>query len=259
MLIAKAKQGDVSDSRQMLEFFGSPSPVFYTPRFNTSLMDVGDQLREEGDLATASLFYQFVRSYESLKVGLANHIRHLKRKLARYEGNIVLRNFYVNTKTELDNAEADLAALAASQNYTPLLNWRIASVYMEMGRNWAAFWRFRLMVDTYPDHQYAEDILFAAFSLGRKLGEFEESESLSTRYLTNTEFVRFRATVSDEISTDHLELEKYDKLYELTRWYMGVAPDDPVASLLLFKYGMARLSRFETIELIDDFQGFKDK
>ncbi|MDA9260343.1 tetratricopeptide repeat protein [Puniceicoccaceae bacterium] len=259
MLIAKAKQGDVSESRQMLEFFSSPAPVFYTPRFNTSLMDVGDQLREEGDLATASLFYQFVRSYESLQVGLRNHIRHLEKKVKRFEGNIVLRKFYVDTKTELDNATADLAALEASQNYTPLLNWRIASIYMDMGRNWAAFWRFRVMVDTYPDHEYAEDILFAAFSLGRKLGEFVESEDLSKRYLGNEKFTRYRGTVSDEITTDYLELEKYDKLYEMTRWYMGMAPNDPAASLLLFKCGMARLSRFETLELIDDFQGYKDQ
>ncbi|CAA6691628.1 MULTISPECIES: tetratricopeptide repeat protein [unclassified Lentimonas] len=259
MLIAKAKQGDVSESRQMLEFFSSPAPVFFTPRFNTSLMDVGDQLRDEGDLATASLFYQFVRSYESLQVGLKQHIRQLERKLKRFEGNIVLRNFYVDTKTELDNATADLAALEASPNYTPLLNWRIASIYMAMGRDWEAFWRFREMVDLYPDHEYAEDILFAAFSLGRKLGESSESVDLSRRYLETDKFTRYRGTVSDEITTDYLELGEYDELYEMTRWYMGISPDDPAASLLLFKCGMARLTRFQTLELIADFQGYKDQ
>ena len=259
LLIAKAKQGDVSDSRQFLEFFSSPAPVFYTPRFNASLMEIGDQLKNDGDLATASLFYQFVRTYETLEVGLTRYIRRLERQLEQYKDNIVLRNFYQQTLTELENAKADLTALKASTNYTPLLNWRIASVYMEMGRDWEAFWRFRVMVDTYPDHKFAEDILFSSFSLGRKLGEFEEAESLAERYLGNKKFTNYRGTVADEITTDYLELEKYEKLYKLTRWMLEIDADAPAVSLLLFKHGMARLTRFEIRELISDFEEFKQK
>lgn len=258
LLIAKAKKGDVSDSRQYLSFFNSSAPVFYTPRFNASLMEIGDQLRSEGDLATASLFYRFVRSYETLEVGLSRYIRRLKRELAKYEGNIVLRNFYQQTKTKLDNAEADLTALKASTNYTPLLNWRIAGVYMDMDRDWEAYWRFRVMVDTYPDHEYAEDILFSSFSLGRKLGVGQDTVVLAERYLQTENFKRYRGTIADDISMDYLESHKYEDVYKLTRWYLGIDPDGPASSLLLFKYGMARLSRFETPEMIRDFQGFKD-
>ncbi|MGJ8639827.1 MAG: tetratricopeptide repeat protein [Opitutaceae bacterium] len=259
LLIAKAKAGDVSNSRQYLEFFNSSAPVFFTPRFNASLMEVGDQLRNEGDLATASLFYRFVRPYEELEVGLGHYIKRLKRKVARYEGNVVLRNFYQQAKTELDNAEADLAALKASTNYTPLLNWRLAGVYMDMGRDWEAFWRFRVMVDTYPKHEYAEDILFSAFSLARKLGEGVEAKALAERYLGQDSFVRYRGTVADELTTDYLELKEYEDLFKLTRWYLKLEVDDGAASLLLFKYGMARLQRFETQELVSDFQVFKAK
>ncbi len=258
LLISKAKQGDVGDSRKFLDFFSSTAPVFYTPRFNASLMEIGDQLKAEGDLATASLFYRFVRSYETLEVGLGHYVRSLRRKLAQYEGNVVLINFYQQTKTELANAEADLAALKASTNYTPLLNWRIASVYMDMGRNWEAFWRFRVMVDTYPDHEFAEDILFSSFSLARQLGEFDEAEALGERYLESGKFTRYRGTIADEISSDYLEREQYDDLYGITRWYLKKDADDAAASLLLFKYGMARLSQYETPELIQDFQEFND-
>lgn len=259
LLIAKAKQGDVSDSREFLSFFNSSAPVFYTPRFNASLMEIGDQLRTEGDLATASLFYRFVRSYESLEVGLGHYIRKLKREVAKYADNPVLRNFYQQTKTKLDNAEADLIALKASTNYTPLLNWRIASVYMDMGREWEAYWRFRVMVDTYPEHEYAEDILFSSFSLGHKLGELEDAEGLGKRYLENQNFKRYRATIADTISTDYLEGGQYEKVYQISRWYASIDANDPAASLLLFKHGMARLLRFETPELIQDFQWFREK
>ncbi|WPJ97170.1 tetratricopeptide repeat protein [Coraliomargarita algicola] len=258
LLIAKAKQGDVSDSREFLSFFNSSAPVFYTPRFNASLMEIGDQLRKAGDLATASLFYRFVRSYESLEVGLGHYVRRLKREITQYEDNPVLRNFYQQTKTKLDNAEADLTALKASTNYTPLLNWRIASVYMDMGREWEAYWRFRVMVDEYPDHEYAEDIIFSSFSLGHKLGESEDAELLGKRYLENQNFKRYRATIADTISTDYLEGGEFQKVYQISRWYAAIDPNDPAASLLLFKHGMARLMRFETSELIRDFQLFRE-
>lgn len=259
LLIANAKQGDVSDPRQYLSFFNSSAPVFYTTRFNASLMEIGDQLRSSGDLATASLFYRFVRSYEDLEVGLSNYVKSLQQEVAKYEGNVVLRNFYQQTKTKLDNAEADLVALKASTNYTPLLNWRIASVYMEMGREWEAYWRFRLMVDEYPDHEFAEEIQFSSFSLGRKLGQRKDSEALAREYLEHDDFTQYRGTLSDDISTDYLESERFEDLYALTDWYLSLDADDPAASLLLFKHGMARLTRFETPELIADFQEFKNK
>ncbi len=258
LLIAKAKQGDVSDSREFLTFFNSSAPVFFTPRFNASLMEIGDQLRSSGDLATASLFYRFVRSYETLEVGLGHYIRRLKREITKYEDNPVLRNFYQQTKTKLDNAEADLAALKASTNYTPLLNWRIASVYMDMGREWEAYWRFRVMVDEYPDHEFAEDIIFSSFSLGHKLGELEDAERLGKRYLETPGFKRYQATIADTISTDYLNAGEYKEVYKISRWYASIDPNDPAASLLLFKHGMARLTRFETPELIRDFELFRE-
>lgn len=259
LLIAQAKQGAVTDSRQLLEFFKSPAPVFFTPRFNAALMDVGDQLKEEGDLATASLFYQFVRYYETLEVGLTNHISHLKRRVAQYEGNVVMRNFYIDAKTELDNAVADLAALKATTNYTPLLNWRIAGVYMDMGRDWEAYGRFRLMVDQYPDHKYAEEILFSAYSLGYKLEQRDIAEELSRRYLGKQSNKTYRATVADEMSTLYLIEEEYDELYTMTQTYLSHSAGDAASSLLLFKHGMARLRRFENKELIEDFQTFDTK
>jgi TolA-binding protein len=258
LLIAQAKSGEVVDSSQLLEFFKSPAPVFFTPRFNAALMEVGDNLKSEGDLATASLFYQFVRDYETLEIGLSAYIRKLERRVAKFADNVVLRNFYVETKAKLENAQADLAALKKSTNYTPLLHWRIASIYMEMGRNWEAFWRFRLMVDAYPDHQYAEEILFSAYSLGHQLGENAIAEELGKRYLDNGSYTSYRDTVADQVSGIYLEEEKYDELYQLTAWYLERSADDTAAQLLLFKHAVARLTRMENQELIDDFQTYRE-
>ena len=258
LLIAQAKSGEVVDSSQLLEFFKSPAPVFFTPRFNAALMEVGDNLKSEGDLATASLFYQFVRDYETLEIGLSAYIRKLERRVAKFADNVVLRNFYVEAKAKLENAQADLAALKKSTNYTPLLHWRIASIYMEMGRNWEAFWRFRLMVDAYPDHQYAEEILFSAYSLGHQLGENAIAEELGKRYLDNGSYTSYRDTVADQVSGIYLEEEKYDELYQLTAWYLERSADDTAAQLLLFKHAVARLTRMENQELIDDFQTYRE-
>jgi hypothetical protein len=112
LLIAQAKSGEVVDSSKLLEFFKSPAPVFYTPRFNAALMEVGDNLKKEGDLPTASLFYQFVRDYETLETGLSVYIRKLERRVAKFADKVVLRNFYVEAKAKLENAQADLAAHA---------------------------------------------------------------------------------------------------------------------------------------------------
>ena len=257
LLIAQAKSGEVVDSSKLLEFFKSPAPVFYTPRFNAALMEVGDNLKNEGDLATASLFYQFVRDYETLETGLSAYIRNLERRVAKFADNVVLRNFFVEAKAKLENAKADLEALRSSTNYTPLLHWRIASIYMEMGRHWEAFWRFRLMVDAYPDHEFAEDILFSAYSLGYQLGENAIAEELGKRYLDQSTYTSYRDTVADQVSGIYLEEEKYDELHELTTWYLERAPDDSAAQLLLFKHAVARLTKFENQELIHDFQTYR--
>ncbi|MBT4757500.1 MAG: tetratricopeptide repeat protein, partial [Opitutae bacterium] len=259
LLIAQAKSGEVVDSSKLLEFFKSPAPVFYTPRFNAALMEVGDNLKEEDDLPTASLFYQFVRDYETLETGLTAYIRTLERRVAKFEDNVVLRNFYVEAKAKLENANADLAALRSSTNYTPLLHWRIAGVYMDMERKWEAFWRFRLMVDAYPDHKYAEEILFSAYSLSHQLGANAIAEELGKRYLDNGTYTSYRDTVADQVSGIYLEEEKYDELYELTAWYLERAADDTAAQLLLFKHAVARLTKFENPELIRDFQIYREK
>ena len=229
LLIARAKAGEIVDSSQLLKFFKSPAPVFYTPRFNAALMEVGDNLKQEGDLATASLFYQFVRDYETLEAGLTAYIQSLELSVAKFADNPVLRNFYVEAKASLDNARGDLEALRTSTNYTPLLNWRIAGVYMEMGRNWEAFWRFRLMVDTYPDHKFAEDILFSAYSLGHQLGEYQIAEELGRRYLDDPRYTRYGGTVADQISGTYLANGNYDELHKLTTWYLERAADDSAA------------------------------
>jgi TolA-binding protein len=259
LLIAQAKSGEVIDSSQLLEFFKSPAPVFFTPRFNAAMMEVGDNLRKEGDLPTASLFYLFVRDYETLEAGLSAYIRELEQRVAKFANNVVLRNFHVEAKAKLDNANADLAALRSSTNYTPLLHWRIAGVYMEMERKWEAFWRFRLMVNAYPDHKYAEEILFSAYSLGHQLGANAIAEELGKRYLDNGSYTSYRDTVADQVSGIYLEEEKYDELYELTAWYLERVADDTAAQLLLFKHAVARLTRMENPELINDFQIYREK
>lgn len=259
LLISQAKQGVVGESGQLLRFFKSPAPVFFTPRFNAALMEVGDQLQEEGELATASLFYQCVRSYENLEVGLSNYVANLVQTVEKRKGNAVLRNAYVEAKAELDNARADLAALQNSPNYTPLLQWRIASVYMEMGRLWEAFWRFRLMVDAYPDHEHAESILYSAYSLAYQMGHTEFAFELGKRYLDDPANTRYSGTVADQISNIYLEASDYDELYKLTTWYLARAPDDRAAQLLLFKHAVARLTQLENQELIRDFQEYRGK
>lgn len=253
LLIAQAKTGEVVDSSQLLEFFKSPAPVFYTPRFNAALMEVGDNLKKEGDLATASLFYQFVRNYETLEAGLTSYIQVLELRVEKFKGNTLLRKYFVEATASLENAKADLEALRSSTNYTPLLNWRIASIYMDMGRNWEAFWRFRLMVDAYPDHKFAEDILFSAYSLGHQLGESGIAQDLGRRYLNNGTFKVYRGTVVDQVSGIYQEEKKFDELYKLTTWYLQRSPDDEASRLLLYKHAVARLSQLQNAELIRDF------
>jgi TolA-binding protein len=259
LLIAQAKSGKVVDSSKLLEFFKSPAPVFFTPRFNAALMEVGDNLKKEDDLATASLFYQFVRDYETLDEGLTAYIQTLELRVEKFADNPVLRNFYVEAKASLENAHADLEALRASENYTPLLNWRIASIYMDMGRNWEAFWRFRLMVDTYPDHKFAEDILFSAYSLGHQLGENQIAEELGKRYLNNGAYKNYRATVADQVSGIYLEEQNHDELHILTTWYLERSADDQATQLLLFKHAVTRMSLLQNKLLIRDLLEYRKK
>ena len=99
-------------------------------------MEVGDQLLEEKDFATASLFYQFAKDYEELREGLETYIRALDDRIWQLKNDSILRNQYNKAKAQRETANSDLNALSSSSNYTPLLNRKIAKVYMDMGRNW---------------------------------------------------------------------------------------------------------------------------
>jgi TolA-binding protein len=101
--------------------------------------------------------------------------------------------------------------------------------------------------------------LFSAYSLAYQLGDQEIAETLGKRYLDKEEFKRFRSTVADQTSKVYLEQERYDELYQLTSWYLERSASGQAARLLLFKHGVARMTRMENRELIDDFEGFKQK
>lgn len=259
LMIAKAQMGDFSNSREILGFFSSPAPILFSPRFNFAMIEVGDNLRSSGDLATASLFYQLVRSYESLQGGLENYINKLEAKLASLAGTQMVSQKYFETKAELENMLSQLNALQSSPNYTPLLGWRIAGVYMDIERDWEAYWRLRKLVVDYPEDPNAEDILYSAFSLGYKLEEFESFAELGEDYLENKEYLNYRSAVADQLSSYYVITEQFEKLFALSKWYLESIGQDSAAISLLFKHGMVRLQRFENRELRSEFVAFKEK
>lgn len=259
LMIAKAQMGDFSNSREILGFFSSPAPILFSPRFNFAMIEVGDNLRSSGDLATASLFYQLVRSYESLQGGLENYINQLEAKLASLVGTQMVSQQYFETKAELENMLSQLNALQSSPNYTPLLGWRIAGVYMDIERDWEAYWRLRKLVVDYPEDPNAEAILYSAFSLGYKLEEFDSFAELGEDYLENKDYLNYRSAVADQLSSYYVISEQFEKLFALSKWYLESIGEDSAAISLLFKHGMVRLQRFENRELRSEFAAFKEK
>lgn len=254
LIIGQAENGSLADMEQTLRFLQTPSPVFFSTRFNLALMNVADKLKEQDNLAMANLFYQFVRDYETLQDGLLQYIGAFREAVARFEGNSFRRNDYMAAKAQLDNAESDLQALSTIESYTPILKWKISQTLMGMGRNWEAYWLFSRMAEVYPAHKNAEDILYLAYSLAQKLGANKDMEALAMRYLKNISYLQYRATIASQLSEFYASGEAYAKLYELTENYLPQAPaNDEGSQIVLFTHGMARLGRYEISELIADF------
>ena len=128
---------------------------------------------------------------------------------------------------------------------------------MDMGRNWEAFWRFRHMADRYTDHEFAEDILFNAFSLADQLGEEDKSIELSERYFADDSYLKYRGTIADKVTDLYMATEQYDEIYRITDWYLQRETKDAAAKKLLFKYGMARMLRYQNNELLEDFEVYR--
>jgi TolA-binding protein len=254
LLIGQAKQGDIGDARGLLEFFKTPAPVFYTVRFNAALMEIGDQLYDEGQFATAGLFYQLVRSYETLEAGLSHYVGQLEAQAERLKGSIEYRSAYIETRAMLETARLELEALRNSTNYTPLLNWRIARLYLKLNRDWEAYWRFRVLAETYPDHPQHEHILYAAFTLARKLGENTSAAELARQYFKNKNYREFRGPVVNDLGDIYREQAQWDLFFALTGQYLADSNVDRTAEQLVFKHGLARLGRLENRQLIRDFE-----
>lgn len=254
LIIGQAQNDSLADLEQALEFLQTPSPVFFSTRFNLALMNVADKLKESGNLPMANLFYQFVRDYETLQDGLRRYITAFRETVTRFEGNSFRRNDFMVAKAQLDNAEADMQALSTMESYTPVLKWKISQTLMEMGRDWEAYWLFYRMADVYPNHKNAEDILYLAYSLAHKLGNHGDMEKLAMRYLRNTAFLQYRATIASQLGDFYASSEAYEKLYQLTEDYLPLAPpNDEGSQIVLFTHGMMRLGRYQIDELIADF------
>lgn len=254
MIIGQAQSDSLENLDEALEFLQTPSPVFFSTRFNLALMNVADKLKEQEDLAMANLFYQFIRDYETLKDGLTRYIDAFERTVLRFEGNSFRRNEYMSAKAQLDNAQADLKALSTIESYTPILKWKIAQCLMGMGRDWEAFWLFHRMAEVYPNHENAEDILYLAYNLAHKLNSYEMMENLARRYLENMQYLKYRGTIATQLGEFYVDRGDFHKLYQLTKDYLELAPaDDEGSPIVLFTHGMMRLGRHEIAELIADF------
>ncbi|WP_269525290.1 tetratricopeptide repeat protein [Coraliomargarita parva] len=258
-VIGLAKSGNLEEAGSLLEFFKTSSPVFYSPRFNAALMEIGDQLYESRQYNTAALFYQFVRSYETLHEGLSNYASRLEKEAASLRGKPSLLEDLAEVEAALENTRRELEALKSTTNYTPLLSWRLARVYMEMNRNWEAFWRFRFLVDRYPNHPSGESILYSAFALAIKLEAIDQGEELAHIYLDRDGYRKYRGMIASELAKIYKQKKKWDKLYELTPNYLATDSTDLAAQQIVFTHGMQRLEFLEFDELIREFSQFRSK
>ncbi len=259
LMIAQAKQGEIANAKQLLDFFQSPSPVFYTPRFNSALMEIGDQLYNDGQLATAGLFYQLIRPYETLETGLSNYIEALSAQLKRLGNSTTYRDLKIETEATLETARRDLDALRKSTNYTPLVSWRIARLYLEMNRKWEAYWRFRTLADEYPNHPQSEEILYSAFSLAKQLDEDGDCLELSNRYLNNSRYKQFRGPVANQKAAIYIKRKEFEKLFAMTAPFLAQDADSEAAEQIVFKHAFTRLERLENKKMISELEGFRQK
>ena len=177
----------------------------------------------------------------------------------------------------------------STPSFTTVLRWRKADNFQACKREWESFWAFYWLYQDFPDHESAENFLYAAFASANTVKYREKSIELGEAYLSRKELTEFRPDVTfimanayrqeamnqlkivEELQTSLATVDKekaavakqtseeyYDRFFQLCDDFLKVMPEHKYAREFIGMMGAEFFKRQQFDKLLLKFAGFEN-
>lgn len=150
--------------------------------FNLALIRGGDAMLGEGQAGLALLLYSMAMTKEALLDTTTAECERLEAvkttATASRQPLIVL-----SAVQQIKKLEGQKRLLEEIPSYTEELRMRVARVYFDRNQKWEAFWAFYEVYRDFPETQFSEDALHAAFLISAELGMTQRSADVGRLFL----------------------------------------------------------------------------
>ncbi len=293
----------VDDIFPLLPRLSGDTPARFDLRLNVNLMKGAEILKSEDRHVEASLLFaltmtseEIVSYYTSRKEQITFEIDKIQSFLDSAQGARLPSKRISALKSRINKlavkrttAEMHLKLASDTASFTTVLRWRKAENFQACKREWESFWAFYWLYKDFPEHESAENFIYAAFASANTVKYREKSIELGEEYLANKDLKKFRPDVSfmmanayrteavtqmeifkglqsslatvdkEKAAVAQTKADEYQaRFFELCDDFLDVMPEHKYAREFIGMMGAEFFKRQEFDKLLKKFAGFEN-
>lgn len=243
------------DMKSYLKYLRYDVPARSDVSLNLILLRAGDELFAAGKYLDSSTVLSLVLDRD---VMLANITRFQKiitdalEKIKSNPENPLIPEYEVQLKIFAAQKEY----LANMKSFKSDLMARASRNYTFTKRDYEAYWSYRQLYQTFPDHSSIEDFYFAAFAGAIKIKKNEDMFVIGNEYKKKYPQGRYSNEFDFYMAQYYMNKKEYDTFILKAREYIEAMPDEQHAGEMVFLVGktLSEQKKFgELVKLFTDY------
>lgn len=253
--------GRIDEALELLPHVTGNNPARYNLSFNLALLKAGDNLVKEKSYIRASLLFTMTLTLDTIREYYNKRIDQLNARISELEISTSEEapSLIAEARTDIQNTQNQLDAIAEVKDYTPELHVRIARTYVQTGRDWEGFWAYLQLINEHPDHDLIELFTYSAFAQAKKTDMPEYVRQLGERYLDNPAFKKYRAEVSIQLAQYYHEREQYKRFFEIADRFIEESPNHNYTAQFAYLMGDAYLKLRDPETMLTKFSDLLER
>ena len=241
---------DLDDLLELVVEINRDRSFRYDLGINLRLLKAGNQFEDQERFLEAGLLFSMVLPVEELLGVVEDRLIELEERVFRGQYLASRESALLEQREKL---RAQRRELADAPKYTANLRWRQARVLQQMGRAYEAYFGFRRLIDTYPQHEHVEQFHYAALLQGLDCGYDAAARELAEAYLSRPAFVLYEKPVATQLARLYQKNGDIEALARLADEFVHRFPDDSVSVQMVHSLGEARFRRGEVGPILETF------
>ena len=224
--------------------------------FNLALIQGGDKLFTRASYPDALMLYRLALSKEQMTAWLDLQFGNLQ---GQYTAAVTELDFKraLALRGKMKELKSQKEELRNTEDFSAHLRFRIAQTFYEMGQSWEALWTYWTTWLDYHDSDFAEDALFAAYSLAGELMQYDRALDLGITYVTQFKNGNYYDDASLMLAQIYLTKEDFKKCIETCRHTLEEHPEHSYADQLHFMIGYSYFQLEEFDEALKTFRSLQ--